>query len=107
MPPPVGRVNENTPDAPKNAPPNFIPDRDKAHALGFEKTPGINLVMPSTVTPCIYKFTYIWLNNKSAFWSKPISIKQDSITCWIWNGTSWYLSQLLLRDLDCFICEWF
>ncbi|MCM8710266.1 hypothetical protein M2651_04400 [Clostridium sp. SYSU_GA19001] len=107
MPPPVDGYNDNTPDMPKSPPPNLIPDKDKAHALGFEKTPGINLVLPATVMPCLYSFTYIWLNNKASFWAKPVAIKQTAIICWIWNGVKWYSSELQLRDIDSFICKWF
>jgi hypothetical protein len=64
-------------------------------------------VLPTTVMPCQYKLTYVWLNNRAAFWSKVIGIEQDRINCWIWNGRSWYLSQVMLRDIDSFICEYF
>ncbi len=104
---PVGRVVQNSPEAPKGPPPNFIPDRDKAHALGFTKTPRINLVLPATVAPCLYNLTYIWLNNNTGFWSKPVTINNNSITCWIWNGTSWNSRKLDLKDIDTFICKYF
>jgi hypothetical protein len=84
-----------------------MPDKDKAHALGFTKTPGINLVLPTTVLPCQYKLSYFWLNNKLAFWCKPVTIDQSSVDCWIWNGTNWNSSKLQLSDIDTFICGTF
>lgn len=92
---------------PKSPPPNFIPDIYKAHALGFEKTPRINLVLPATVMPCLYNLTYVWLNNKSTLWIKPIAINKNEITCWIWSGSKWNLGKMQLSDMDKFICKWF
>lgn len=64
-------------------------------------------MLPSTVLPCQYRLTYIWLNNNLGFWSKPIIINQNFVICWIWNGNSWNYSKLELRDIDTFICETF
>jgi hypothetical protein len=63
--------------------------------------------MPTTVLPCQYKLSYFWLNNKLAFWCKPVTIDQSSVGCWIWNGTNWNSSKLQLSDIDTFICETF
>lgn len=104
---PVGRETPSTPAAPQESPPSFLPEKEKAHAMGFEKTPGTSEISPSTVTPCLYEITYIWLKNHSTFWTKPISIDKKFITCWIWNGTSWYRSQIQLKSVDFFLCKWF
>ena len=104
---PVGRETLSTPAAPKERPPSFLPEKDKAHAMGFEKTPGTNTVAPSTVTPCINEITYIWLKNHSTFWTKPIGINKNFITCWIWNGTTWHQSQIQLNTVEYFLCKWF
>ncbi|MCM0647995.1 hypothetical protein NBE98_06365 [Clostridium swellfunianum] len=103
---PVGREIAS-PDPPKTQPPNFIPDKDKAHALGFTKTPGTNLVFQTTILPCQYEITYVWLKNNNKFWCKPVNINQNSMTCWIWNGSRWASQMIQLRDIDTFICKYF
>jgi hypothetical protein len=104
---PVGTETPSTSVAPQTCPPIFLPEKEKAHAMGFEKTPGTNMVSPSTVTPCLNAITHIWLKNKSRFWAKPIAVDENLITCWIWNGTTWHLSQIKLNSVECFLCKWF
>jgi hypothetical protein len=94
-------------DAPKSPPPDFIPEKDKALALGFTKTPGVDVVLPSTVVPCMFKFTYIWTKNKAAFWAKPIKLSKDSLSCWNWTGSAWVSREIPLKNIDSFICEYF
>lgn len=99
--------NPQDSEAPKTQPPNFLPDKDKAHALGFTKTPGTNTVASTTVIPCQNKLTYIWLNNGRTLWSKPIQINQSNIVCWVWISSKWVSQTINLKDIDTFICEWF
>jgi len=104
---PVGRPTPITSSSPQERPPSFLPEKDKAHAMGFEKKPGTDMVSPSTVTPCLNELTYIWLKNHSTIWTKPIAIDKKIITCWIWNGTTWYQSKIQLNSVDFFLCKWF
>jgi hypothetical protein len=95
------------PDPPKTPPPNFVPDKDKAIALGFTKTPGVNVVLSSTVMPCQFKFTYMWMKNKTAFWTKPDKLTNTLVGCWVWSGSKWNYRDIALKDIDTFICEYF
>ena len=104
---PVGRETTTTSAAPEEKPPSFLPEKEKAHAMGFEKTPGTDQVFPSTVTPCLNEITYIWLKNHSTLWVKPIAVDKKNITCWRWNGTAWGLSKIQLNTVDSFLCKWF
>jgi len=104
---PVGRETTSSSAAPQERPPSFLPDKEKAHAMGFEKKPGTDVIYPSTVTPCLNEITYIWLKNHSAFWAKPTAVDKKFLTCWLWNGAIWYKSQIQLNSVDCFLCKWF
>lgn len=89
---------------PKFAPPNEIPSKYKAKALGFTKTPGDNKIAPETVLPCLFRLTYLWFNNSFALWSKPIAVYESAMVCWIWNGNTWLLYNIPLYLIECFIC---
>ncbi len=72
--------------------------------MGFTKAPNAKTIAPNTAIPCLFKFTYIWLNNHAEFWSKPILINKNFLGCWIWNKSHWYYSEINLMNIECFIC---
>lgn len=106
-PAPVSGLTPSTSSAPQACPPSFIPEKEKSHAMGFEQTPGTDLIAPSTVAPCINEITHVWLKNNTTIWIKPIAVDESIIACWAWNGVNWYLTQIPLTSVDCFLCKWF
>lgn len=72
--------------------------------MGFTKTPGFNTILPQTVRPCFLKFTYIWLNNGSQFWCKPVKISSNLVGCWVWNGSRYIYSEISLDSLIRLMC---
>jgi hypothetical protein len=67
--------------------------------------PGSNRILSITFIPCQFKVTYIWLNNNTGVWTKPIHLFNDFIECWVWNIDFWTLAQIPLRNIEAFICS--
>ncbi len=78
-----------SPDPPNKYPPLFIPDKYKAKAEGNCKIPGLNIIDPISFNECLFKFTYVWLDDGLKFWSKPVHINEDYVLLWIWRNKFW------------------
>lgn len=103
--PPVGSPNVHASYGPPDyPPPPFIPSISKAKAEGRTIVPGTGMIYPYAVSHCKFKYTYVWLNNGSHFWTKPILINQKSIYCWIWNGSCWIYHELTIPSIYSFMC---
>ena len=50
------------------------------------------------------KYTYIWLNNGTEFWSVPIIVNNNYIHVWTWNKVKWTYYVMILDNIDSFIC---
>jgi hypothetical protein len=84
------QVGAPSPDGPSYwSPPNFIPSIYKAKAQGNTKAPNAENISPYTMKHCIERYTYMWLNNGTEFWSVPLMIKDNYIYIWVWNEGKW------------------
>lgn len=98
---PNSTLSYNSPEIP---PPNLVPLKDKGKAEGNTKIPGKNIIAPSSLNHCLFKFTYIWLDNGLSFWSKPVAITNESVFAWVWNGVSWNYINIYLYLINTFLC---
>lgn len=82
--------------SPPNPPPNFIPQQQNAvsaYAVG-----------PSSIRPCLYKYTYLWLRNRRPFWTWLNHMDRRSVSGWRWSGRRWVYFGVDLRMIDYFVC---
>lgn len=93
--------------APLTPPPAFTPNIATAVKVG---TPGPGggfqaLVSAPSIRPCLYRFTYIWLNNRNSFWFYPIYLDQTTVAGFRWYPRrGWVYFGIDLRRIDAFQC---
>lgn len=102
-PPPPGGMQGGGP--PIGPPPSYTPSKAQAQSLGAQE-PGIGpyAVDPRAIRFCLFKFTYIWLENGRSFWAFPVYVGRRSISGWRWNGRFWVYFGIDLRRIDSFVC---
>lgn len=81
--------------APTSPPPSFVPQRQNV---------GIFAVDPGSIRGCLFRFTYVWLNNGNSFWLYPIYVGRRSISGYRWNGFRWTYYGTDLERISSFQC---
>lgn len=84
---------------PKNPPPNYTPK------LTDVASPNILAVSFDAISPCIYKYTYLWLKNGDAFWSYLVIINHTLVGGWQYKSGQWVYFTVNLPDIKNFICS--
>jgi hypothetical protein len=87
-----GGHHDGPPTAP---PPSFIP----------HETVGVYAVDPGGIRHCLYRYTYIWLNNGRSFWFYPTYVGRTSIAGYRWRGNHWQYYGMDLRQIRSFSCQ--
>lgn len=80
--------------APTTPPPSFVPQESVA----------IQAVDPGGIRRCLFRFTYIWLNNGRSFWFYPTFVGRTSIAGFRWRGFRWEYYGTDLRRIRSFRC---
>lgn len=81
--------------APTSPPPQFVPQMS---ATTFAVDPG-------GIRRCLFRNTYIWLNNGEQFWYFPVFVGRNSVAGYRWFGFFWgyYGTDLSrIRSFTCF-----
>ncbi|SEF46196.1 transporter [Paenibacillus sp. UNC499MF] len=86
---PGGSPGQQAPTAP---PPQFEP----------QVTPFA--VDPGAISGCLFRNTFIWLNNGSRFWYFPTFVGRTSVSGFRWTGFSWVFFGIDLRRISSFTC---
>jgi hypothetical protein len=81
--------------APTSPPPSFVPQRQSV---------GVFAVDPGSIRGCLFRFTYVWLNNGNAFWLYPTHVGRRSIAGFRWNGFRWSYYGTDLERISSFQC---
>jgi hypothetical protein len=84
----VGLLNSPAPNTP---PPNFLPYKNKIlnqNELSIENI--------------LFKYVYIWLSDRTEFWTLIAFIIGDHIGGWRWTGQSWDHFEIDIRKIDYF-----
>ena len=103
--PPVGSPNNTSSTGPPDfLPPSFIPWKDRAKAMGNTKIPKKGLINVDSFKSCALKYTYIWLDNRIGFWSKPVLIDTDHVLLWIWDNSNWSYFKVMLKYINTYMC---
>jgi hypothetical protein len=93
FPPFGGGSQEGGP--PSSPPPSYTP----------QESPSLYAVDPGAIRGCLYRFTYVWLNNGSSFWFYPTYVGRDSIAGYRWRGFRWVYYGTDLRRIRSFRCS--
>lgn len=91
--PPGGQQQQQ--GAPTSPPPSFVPQRQSV---------GVFAVDPGSIRGCLFRNTYIWLNNGNAFWLFPTHVGRRSISGFRWNGFMWTFYGTDLDRISSFQC---
>lgn len=81
--------------APTTAPPPYTP-QEQVTAFAVD---------PGGIRRCMYRFTYIWLNNGNSFWFYPVFVGRNSVAGWRWSRRrGWVYYGIDLRQIRSFQC---
>lgn len=82
---------------PTSPPPQFTPQVQQS---------GISLfaVDPGAIRGCLYRFTYVWLNNRDKFWFYPVFVGRNSVAGWRWRNFRWVYFGIDLNEINNFEC---
>jgi len=80
---------------PTAPPPSFVPQQPLATTFAVD---------PGAIAGCLFRNTYVWLNNGSQFWFYPIFVGRTSVAGFRWNGRFWAYTGLSLESIRTFTC---
>lgn len=85
---------------PKTPPPDITPQLSDAPDVDLKA------VDPGAIKPCVFRFSYIWLENGKSFWAYLVYVGRDSASGWRWNPRRrrWVYFGVDLKDIKSFIC---
>ncbi len=94
--PPFGPPQQGTGGGPPSSPPpTFTPSQAQF---------GTFAVDPGGIRRCLFRFTYVWLDNRQQFWYYPTFVGRNSIAGYRWMGFFWAYFGIDLRRIDSFQC---
>ncbi|MNV67732.1 hypothetical protein D3C71_1605430 [compost metagenome] len=59
---------------------------------------------PGGIRRCLFRNTYIWLNNGEQFWFFPVFVGRNSIAGFRWFGFFWAYFGIDLNRISSFTC---
>lgn len=59
---------------------------------------------PGAIRQCLYRYTYIWLDDGRQFWFYPVFLGRRSIAGYRWFGFFWIYFGTDLDNIQSFIC---
>lgn len=90
--PPPGQGGDGPPSSP---PPSFTPTQQQVSVYAVD---------PGGIRGCLYRYTYVWLNNRQQFWYYPTFVGRNSIAGYRWMGFYWAYFGIDLKRIDSFQC---
>lgn len=91
--PPFGPQGQQ--QAPTSPPPQYTPQMPAASTFAVD---------PGAISGCLFRNTYVWLNNGTGFWFYPVFVGRTSVAGFRWNGFFWMYSGVDLRQIRSFTC---
>ena len=89
---PPGQPGAAGPQGPTQPPPSFEP------------TMSTFAVDPRAISRCLFRNTFIWLNNGDRFWFYPTFVGRNSVAGFRWTGWFWSISGVSLNEISSFSC---
>ncbi len=93
--PPPSTPGQRPGNAPSTPPPSFIPREPSVTPFALD---------PGAVTPCKFRFSYIWPRRGQPFWAWIIFVGRRSLAGFRWQGRSWIYFAIDLRDIRSIQC---
>ncbi|GAA0450341.1 hypothetical protein GCM10008935_00940 [Alkalibacillus silvisoli] len=81
---------------PASPPPSFIPPQ--------QPQIGLQAVDPGAIRGCLYRYTYLWLDNRQRFWFYPTYVGRRSVSGYRWTGFFWVYYGVDLERINSFQC---
>lgn len=91
--PPGGGGQQDGP--PSGPPPSFTPQMQQATAFAVD---------PGAIRGCLFRYTYVWLQNGNSFWFYPTFVGRTSVAGWRWRRWRWTYYGTDLRRIRSFQC---
>ncbi|CAM3627699.1 hypothetical protein [Cytobacillus oceanisediminis] len=91
--PPGGGGQQDGP--PAGPPPSFTPQMQQATAFAVD---------PGAIRGCLFRYTYVWLQNGNSFWFYPTYVGRTSVAGWRWRRWRWTYYGTDLRRIRSFQC---
>ncbi|MBU8880979.1 hypothetical protein BGM26_18835 [Bacillus sp. FJAT-29790] len=82
---------------PSSPPPSFTPQLQQQSVSMFAIDPG-------AIRGCLYRNTFVWLENGRSFWFYPTFVGRSSVAGWRWRGFRWAYYGTDLRRIRSFRC---
>ncbi|WP_407691391.1 hypothetical protein [Robertmurraya mangrovi] len=94
-----GQTGSGNPQAgpPTSPPPSFTPQLQQSDVSTFAVDPG-------AIRRCLFRFTFVWLNNGRSFWFYPTFVGRDSVAGYRWRNFRWVYYGTDLRRIRSFQC---
>lgn len=92
---PPGQQGGPGSQAPTAPPPQFTPTQPQASAFAVD---------PGGIARCMFRNTYVWLENGQSFWYFPVFVGRRSVAGFRWNGRFWMYFGVDLRHIASFTC---
>lgn len=96
---PGGGPGQGPSGPPQGPPPSFTPQQG-----GQGGQFGVQAVDPGSIRGCLYRYTYVWLDNRQRFWFYPTYVGRRSVSGYRWTGFFWVYYGIDLRRIDSFQC---
>ena len=80
---------------PSTPPPSFTPQMQQISTFAVD---------PGAIRRCLFRFTYIWLENGRSFWFYPVFLGRNSVAGWRWRRNRWVYYGTDLRSIRSFQC---
>ncbi|WNS75350.1 hypothetical protein RRV45_21185 [Bacillus sp. DTU_2020_1000418_1_SI_GHA_SEK_038] len=80
---------------PSSPPPSFTPQMQQFTTFAVD---------PGGIRGCLFRYTYIWLENGRSFWFYPVFVGRNSVAGWRWRRNRWVYYGTDLRSIRSFQC---
>ncbi|WP_264804139.1 hypothetical protein [Cytobacillus sp. NCCP-133] len=94
-PGPPGGGGQQQGGPPSSPPPSFTPQMQQATAFAVD---------PGAIRGCLFRYTFVWLENGNSFWFYPTFVGRTSVAGWRWRNWRWTYYGTDLRRIRSFQC---
>lgn len=102
---PMGGPSQPSTGMPTTPPPNFKPSKAQATEMTAQGPGGVTtLVSAGSLSPCLYRFVYLWLTNGNEFWVYLTYLDYQTAAGFYWTGFNWAYFGIDLNRIDSFFC---
>ncbi len=101
---PPGRPPQGPPGGPPPGPPGPPPAAPFGRGTDRERFPPF-IPDVNRLRRCLFRYTYIWLNNGNDFWFYPVALSGGFLAGFRWRNSRWRFETLNIRRIAFFQCR--